>query len=116
MAGGDHRADAAMFFSGPQITFTTNLGNVGSKSVTVQWNNGLATAVLRGDEGPGIATVTATDYQTVSTMVTILGASKTSTSTNKLTIGMQKTGMPLIWIVLAILIVLGGFISTRKRY
>jgi len=116
VAGGDHRADAAMFFSGPQVTFTTNLGNLGSKSVTVQWINGLATAVLRGDEGPGIATVTATDYQTVSTMVTILGASKTFTSTNKLTIGMQKTGMPLIWIVLAILIVLGGFIDTRKRY
>ncbi|MCC7562910.1 MAG: cell surface protein, partial [Methanobacterium sp.] len=116
VAGGDHRADAAMFFSGPQVRFTTNLGNVGSKSVTVQWINGLATAVLRGDEGPGIATVTATDYQTVSTMVTILGASKTFTSTNKLTIGMQKTGMPLIWIVLAILIVLGGFIDTRKRY
>lgn len=34
-AGGDHRADAAMFFSGPQVTFTTTLGNVGSKFVTV---------------------------------------------------------------------------------
>lgn len=116
VAGGDHRADAAMFFSGPKVKFTTNLGNVGSKSVTVQWINGLATAVLRGDEGPGIATVTATDYLTVSTMVTIWGASKTSTSTNRLSIGMQKTGITLAGMVLAILMVVSGLISTRKRY
>jgi len=116
VAGGDHRANAAMFFSGPKVKFTTNLGNVGSKSVTVHWINGLATAMLRGDEGHGIATVTATDYQTVQTMVTILGASKTSTSTNKLTIGMQNTGIPLAGMVLAIIMVLSGLISTRKRY
>lgn len=116
VAGGDHRANAAMFFSGPKVKFTTNLGNVGSKSVTVHWINGLATAILRGDEGHGIATVTATDYQTVQTMVTILGASKTSTSTNKLTIGMQNTGIPLAGMVLAIIMVLSGLISTRKRY
>lgn len=115
-AGGDHSADAAMFFSGPNVTFTTNLGNVGSKSVTAPWINGLATAILRADEGPGIATVTAADYQTVPTRVTILGASKISTAVvNAQTIGMQNTGIPLAGIVLAILMVLGGFISTKKK-
>jgi len=114
-AGGDHRTNAAMFFSGPQVTFTTNLGNVGSKSVTVQWINGLATAILRGDEGFGIATVTAADFQTVQTMVTILGASGTSTAgANAQTIGMQNTGIPLAGIVLTILMLLGGFVSTKK--
>jgi len=115
-AGGDHSADAAMFFSGPQVTFTTNLGNVGSKSVVVQWASGLAMAILRADEGAGIATVTAADYQTVSTWVTILGASGTSTSeVNAQTIAMQNTGVPLAGIVLAILMVFCGFISTRKK-
>ena len=114
--GGDHSADAALFFSGPQVTFTTNLGNVGSKSIVVQWASGLATAILRADEGPGIATVIAADYQTVKTMVTILGASGTSISeVNAQTVGMQNTGIPLAGIVLAILMVLGGFISTRKK-
>jgi hypothetical protein len=88
---------------------------VGSKSVIVQWINGLATAILRGDEGPGIATVTAADYQTVQTLLTILGASKTSTSVNALTIKMHNTGIPLAGIVLAVLMVLGGFISTRRN-
>lgn len=114
--GGDHSSNAAMFFSGPQVTFTTNLGNVGSKSVTAPWINGLATAILRADEGSGIATVTANDHQGVQTLVTILGASETSTSkVNSQTIGMQNTGIPIAGIVLAILMVLGGFINTRKK-
>jgi hypothetical protein len=115
-AGGDHSADAAMFFSGPQVTFTTNLGNVGSKSVTVQWINGLATAILRADEGFGIATVTAADYQIVKTMVTILGASETSkAAVSAQSIEMQNTGIQLLGMVLAILMVLGGFISIPKN-
>ena len=104
-----------MFFSGPQVTFTTNLGNIGSKSIIIHWINGLATAILRADEGPGIATVTAADYKTVQTMVTIIGASRNSTSVNPLTVEMQKTGIPLAGIVLAIFMVLSGFIVTIKK-
>ncbi|BDZ71361.1 cell surface protein [Methanobacterium petrolearium] len=116
VAGGNHRADAAMFFSGPRVTFTTNLGNVGSKTVVEQWVNGLATAILRADEGPGIATVTAADYQTVNTLVTILGSSGTSTSVvNAQTIAMQKTGVPLPGVILAILMVLGGLVCIYKK-
>lgn len=115
-AGGDHSADAAMFFSGPQVTFTTNLGNVGSKSVIAQWVNGLATAILRADEGPGIATVTATDYETVKTFLTILGAPGPSPfRVNAQSVEMQSTGAPLSLLALAVLCVLGGFISARKK-
>lgn len=115
-AGGDHSADAAMFFSGPQVTFTTNLGNVGSKSVVVQWANGLATAILRADEGVGIATLAAGDYQTVQTTVTILGAPATSTLVNAAnTIGMQGTGTPINYLIMALLIVTSGLLVSKRR-
>lgn len=115
VAGGDHSADAAMFFSGPQVTFTTTLGNVGSKSVTVPWINGLASTILRADEGQGIATVTASDYETVQTLVTILDrGSYPSPQVSAQTIGMQETGISISGIVLAILMVVGGFFNPRK--
>lgn len=116
-AGSDHSADALQFFSGPQVTFTTNLGNVGSKSVVVQWVNGAASAILRADEGAGIATVTATDYQTVKTFVTIFGASGNSTVVNaaRNTIGMQTTGTPINYLIFAILMVMGGLVASRKK-
>lgn len=111
-AGGDHSGDAVMFFSGPQLTFSTDLGTVGSKSITVPWVNGMATAILRANEGPGIATVTATDYQSVQTKVTILGG---SINPSNGTIGMQDTGVPLNYLLLAVLIVLSGFILPRRK-
>jgi len=109
--GGDHSANAAQFFSGPRVTFTTNLGNVGSKSVTVPWVNGRAIATLRADEGPGIATVTASDYQTVKTFIKILGKSNNRSKT----IEMQKTGFPVQGLIFAILIVLSGLAVTRRK-
>jgi len=114
VAGGDHRADAAMFFSGPQVTFTTTLGNVGSKFVTVPWIKGLANTILRADEGQGIATVTAADYEMVRIHVTILDGSPTPPRANAQSIGMQKTGINISGIVLAILMILGGLFKTRK--
>ncbi|MDI6644746.1 MAG: cell surface protein [Methanobacteriaceae archaeon] len=110
-AGRDHSANAAQFFSGPRITFTTNLGNVGSKSITVPWIKGRAIATLRADEGPGIATVTASDHQTVKTFVKILGGSNKTSKT----VGMQKTGVPVQVLIFAILFVLGGFVITRRK-
>ncbi len=123
--GGNHSDNASMFFSGSQVTLTTNLGDVGSKSVTVPWVNGLSTAILRADEGAGIATVTATDYETVQTFVTILGASDTSTTsvtpTGKTvdtfpgkTVGMQETGTPLTALLLAILLIFSGMGLKRQ--
>lgn len=115
--GVDHSADSAQFFSGPEVTFKTNLGNVGSKSVTVPWSLGSAFAILRGDEGPGMATVTGTDgNQTLSAGVNILQAPTVeAASTEEGTIGMQKTGMPVAGLVLAILAVLGGAMAPRRK-
>lgn len=115
-ASGDHSSNAYMFFSGPRVTFTTNMGNLGSKSVTVPWINGIATAILRADEGHGIATITANDYQTVQTFVKILGAEKSKSQVNAQTVPMHNTGIPLAGIILAFLMVLGGFIGTRKKH
>ncbi|MDI3483416.1 MAG: hypothetical protein PWQ74_3 [Methanobacteriaceae archaeon] len=115
VAGGDHSADAALFFSGPRVTFTTNLGNLGSKSITVPWVNGLAIAILRADEGPGIATVTAADYQIVQTIVNIQGAPGPAKTTNITgVVGMEITGSPLAGIIISILLVLGGLTSAKK--
>jgi len=41
------------------VRFTTNLGNVGSKTIDIETNNGIATATLTADEGTGTATVSA---------------------------------------------------------
>jgi len=116
VAGGDHSKDASLFFSGSRVIFTTNLGNVGSKSVTVPWTNGLARAILRADEGAGIATVTAADYQVVQTLINIQGASNSANAVSTTrTVGMKNTGQPLAGIVMSILLVLGGMISVRKN-
>ena len=127
--GVDHSAYSAMFFSGPRITFTTDRGNMDSKSFETQWFNGVATAILRADKYKGIATVTANDYQTVKTGVTILGASNNSTSSVKeplkisytarmgksQTIGMQDTAVPVTGIIFGIMMILGGFIGTKTK-
>ncbi len=101
---------------GTPVTFTTNLGNVGSKSVVKYTLNGVATAILRGDEAAGAALTSATlDNQTLYSTVTIKARTVEAATTQSTTIGMQKTGAPLAGIVLALLMVLGGFISTRKK-
>ncbi|PKL66485.1 MAG: hypothetical protein CVV28_10815 [Methanobacteriales archaeon HGW-Methanobacteriales-1] len=41
------------------VRFTTNLGNVGSKTIDIETNNGIANATLTADEGTGTATVSA---------------------------------------------------------
>jgi len=115
-AGGDHNVDAALFFSGPKVTFTTNLGSLGSKSVTVPWINGMAATILRADEGAGIATVTAADYEVVQTLVKIRGAPNfANATTTTRTVEMESTGLPIAGILVSILLVLGGVLSARKK-
>lgn len=99
---------------GIPVTFTTNLGNVGSKIATALTLNGVATILLRGDEAAGAALTSASlDLETMYLTVTITPATVNAASTN--TIVMQSTGAQLAGIVLAILMVLGGFIGTRKK-
>jgi parallel beta-helix repeat protein len=44
---------------GSPVTFTTNLGSVGSKTTTKNTTNGIATATLTADESPGTANLSA---------------------------------------------------------
>jgi hypothetical protein len=54
------------------VTFSTDLGSVGSKTINKETTNGLATATLTADEAAGIAHVNAvSDSETVNTNVTI---------------------------------------------
>lgn len=71
--GQDHSLDADLYFSGPRVTLSTDLGSFdGKKSITLDWVNGQAIAYLEGDEA-GLATVTASDYDSATTTVLILG-------------------------------------------
>ncbi len=108
---------------GSPVTFTTTLGNVGSKSVEKYTVMGIATAILRGDEGAGDAIVgILADNQPLSTIVTITSVANAATSTSTQvnaatvnTIGMQTTGAPLAPLAIAVLSVLAGLAATRKK-
>lgn len=100
---------------GTVVTFATNLGNVGSKMATALTHNGRATILLRGDEAAGFALTSAIlDTETMYVPVTITAAS-VSAATNTHTISMQTTGTPLAGLILAILMISGGFVSNRKN-
>lgn len=127
--GTDHSTDAAQFFSGPEVTFRSNLGTIGSYTKTVDWILGQAVRTyhaLTAGEDP----ITATDGPTVTTTLTILQTPvtptnpvtqsgndvKATTITEKEgTIGMQETGLPLAPLALAVLTVLGGLAGTRRK-
>lgn len=113
-----HDPTLGHLIDGTLVTFTTNLGNVGSKSTVVGTLNGIATAILRGDEAAGEALTSASlDSQTLYATVTITAAANAATTTavSGNTVGMQSTGIPIAGMILAILMVLGGFIGTRKQ-
>ena len=101
---------------GIPVTFTTNLGNVGSKIATALTLNGVATILLRGDEAAGSAlTSAALDLEIRYLTVTIKTPYTANAATTSNTVGMQTTGTPLVGIVLTILMVFGGLISIWKK-
>ena len=102
------------------VTFTTTLGNVGSKSTDKLTINGIATAILRADEAAGEAIVgVLADTQPLTSNVIITpvvnAASTTNAIVNGKTVGMQTTGTPIVPLALAVLTVLGGLAATRKK-
>ncbi|MEN6574594.1 hypothetical protein [Methanobacterium aggregans] len=108
---------------GTPVTFTTSLGQVGSQTITKYTVNGIATAVLRawnaaGDPVSGMAFITANvDAQTLSGSVNILEVptANAASSTTSNTVAMQNTGLPLNYLVLAILAVISGFVVPRRK-
>nr|WP_319372423.1 right-handed parallel beta-helix repeat-containing protein [uncultured Methanobacterium sp.] len=100
---------------GKPITITTDLGNVGSKSVTASTVAGVATAILRANDGWGTAHLYAIlDGFITPEPATVVIAAPIPVTTEK-TIRMQETGTPIAGIVLVILLVLSGLISTQKK-
>ncbi len=96
------------------VTFNTNLGNVGSKSIVTGTINGIATAILRGNEAAGEAFTSASlDHQTLTATVTITPT--TAASSTEKTIGMQSTGIPIAGIGLAILLITAGLILPKRK-
>jgi hypothetical protein len=100
---------------GTPITITTDIGNVGSKSVTLYTAGGIVSAILRANDGLGIAHLYAIldGFSTPLPAQVIVTAAASSVSVK--TIGMQETGTPIIPIVLGILMVLGGIFNTSKK-
>jgi autotransporter family porin len=111
---------------GSPVTFTTTLGNVGSKSVLKYTVLGIATAILRGDEAAGDALVgLLADGQPLTSRVTITPVANAATTTTASvnaattgtgnTVGMQTTGAPIVPLAIAVLSVLGGLAAIRKK-
>ncbi len=99
---------------GTIITITTDIGNVGSKSVDVPTVNGIATAILRANDGFGIANIFAILDGFRTPLPANVAIAQAATGSEK-TVGMQTTGVPMAGIALAILMVMGGLLSTRRK-
>jgi hypothetical protein len=101
---------------GTPVTFTTTIGQVGSQTITKYTVNGIATAILKawnaaGDPVWGTAFITATtDAQTLSSTITILEVPTAKAAT----IGMQETGIPIAGLIMGILMLLGGLVTSKK--
>lgn len=115
--GNDHSSKASLFFSGPKITLSTDIGSFNNKkSITLNWTNGKVTAYLKGDES-GLATVTASDYESANTTVLILGESDdeitpTAEKTNNNN-AMPAAGNPIVLLLIAVLMICP--ISVKKK-
>jgi predicted outer membrane repeat protein len=102
---------------GTPVLFTTNLGEVGSKSVTKYTINGIATATLRATESGTALVSAATDSQVLSSNIVISAAATVNNQTTAQaanTIAMQTTGFPMAALLLAILMIAGGIIGSKK--
>ena len=102
--GQDHSSDADLFFSGPRVTLSTDLGSFnGEKSITLDWVNGQAIAYLEGDEA-GLATVTAFDYDSATTTVLILGDDYPIAEADMVTMPAAGNPILLLFMILSILL------------
>ena len=120
-SGGDHSSNARMFFSGPRVTLSSDIGSFnGKKSITLNWTNGKASAYLRGDKS-GLANVTASDYGNASTKVLILGKNHTSdyADDNVKTVHAKDKSMPAagnpVFLLAVVVMLLSSVGIYRKR-
>lgn len=104
------------------ITFTRTQGTLNPTRITLI--NGSATATFTTNND-GTAVITATvDSQNIATQITVNKLSKSNNSSNHNnkntvkaadTIAMQKTGLPLNYLIITVLMVLSGLIIPKRR-
>ena len=108
---------------GTPVKFVTSLGQVGSQWVIKYTVDAVATTFLRawnaaGEPVWGTAIISATtDAQTLLSSENILntGAQTTKVKAASKTIPLQKTGLPLVGILLAVLAVFSGLVTPKKK-
>ena len=111
--GKDHSSDAELYFSGPKVTLSTDKGSFnGKKSIILNWTNGKAVAYLKGDEY-GLATVTASDYETASTTVLVVGKYSQNKVAKAENAKMRPAGNPLVLLLAGVILLCAG--TYRKR-
>jgi predicted outer membrane repeat protein len=100
---------------GTPITITTDIGNVGSKSVTLYTVGGIVTTILRANDGLGTANLFAIldGFSTPLPAQVVITAAASTVSAQ--TIGMQETGLPILPILLALMMVLGGLYGGQRK-
>ena len=116
-SGLDHSANSKLFFSGPKVTLSTDLGSFkGKKSITLNWTNGKAVAYLKGDK-TGLANVTASDYGKSHTTVLIIDGNKTDgpgVYSAKSSKTMPPAGNPIVLLVIVIFLLSSVGMYKRK--
>ena len=118
-SGGNHRSKASSYFSGPRVTLSTDLGSFnGKKSITLNWTRGQASAYLKGDR-EGLANVTATDYDSASTTVLIIGDNGSDRDDKKPAENIKAKVMPVcgnpVMLVLVVLMSLGSSLIFKRK-
>lgn len=119
--------------NGTPITITTDIGNVGSKSVLLYTFQGVVSTILRADDGTGTAHLYAFSdgFRTLLAALVVIYPIPTPKPTPTPTpsptptpkaagavtakVQMQETGVPIQPVVLALLLVLVGFAGTRRK-
>ncbi len=132
--GANHSSESAKYPAFIPVTLTTTWGSIIPTAITL--NHGAGAALFTADGGaipttPFVATVTAADSAnktaTVPANITILnnapiGNNTSITTTGKIpsvnaasTVAMQNTGVPLNYLILAILAVISGFVVPKRK-
>lgn len=100
---------------GTPLTIITNIGNVGSKSVTLYTASGIVSAILRANDGLGIAHLYAILDGFTTPLPALVEITAAATSVSAKTVGMQVTGAPLVPLLLAVLLMMGGMVIPRMK-
>ncbi|BDZ71385.1 right-handed parallel beta-helix repeat-containing protein [Methanobacterium petrolearium] len=99
---------------GTPITITTDIGNVGSKSVTRYTAAGIVSTIFRADDGLGTAHI----YALLDGFMTPLPAEVVVTAASSVsakTVPMQATGTPLLPLLVAAILMVGGVILPGRK-